>query len=92
VRSPPRRSAQVSLIATATAAAVAVPALANSAPFLNRLTKIRGLASMVPANGPAKGDQNPYGVAVVSRSTGHGLYFVDDNGSGPAANSLQILH
>jgi hypothetical protein len=24
--------------------------------------------------------------------SGHGLYFVDDNGSGPAANSLQILH
>src|SRR5690242_6515352 len=25
---------------------------------------------MVPGSGPAKGDQNPYGVAVVSRSTG----------------------
>jgi hypothetical protein len=70
MRSPSRRSAQISLIATATAAAVAVPALANSAPFLNRLTKIRDIASMVPGSGPAKGDQNPYGVAVVSRSTG----------------------
>jgi hypothetical protein len=25
---------------------------------------------MVPGHGPAKGDQNPYGVAVVSHSTG----------------------
>ncbi|MGZ6669156.1 MAG: hypothetical protein ACXVH3_31180, partial [Solirubrobacteraceae bacterium] len=31
-----------------------------------------------------------FGVATVP--SGRGLYFVDDNGSGPAANSLQILH
>ena len=39
-------------------------------PFLDRLTHIGTIASMVPASGPAKGDQNPYGVAVVPRSTG----------------------
>src|SRR5262249_29823049 len=31
-----------------------------------------------------------FGVATLP--SGHGLYFVDDNGSGRAANSLQILH
>lgn len=31
-----------------------------------------------------------FGVATLL--SGHGFYFVDDNGSGPAANSLQILH
>jgi hypothetical protein len=70
VRSPSRRSVQVSLITTAAAAAVAVPALAAGTPFLDHLSKIGTIASMVPASGPAKGDENPYGVAVVSRSTG----------------------
>jgi hypothetical protein len=31
-----------------------------------------------------------FGAAIVP--AGRGIYFVDDNGSGPAANSLQILH
>ena len=54
--------------------AVAMPAVAISSqkakPFLNRFHTITHLASMVPTSGPAKGDQNPYGVAVVKRSVG----------------------
>ncbi len=50
-------------------AAVAAPAtMARS--FVNRFTTIGTLASAVPARGPARGDQNPYGVAVVPRSVG----------------------
>ena len=70
MRSSSRRSAQVSLTAAAAAAAVAVPALAHGTAFLDRFAKIGTLASMVPGHGPAKGDQNPYGVAVVSHTTG----------------------
>ena len=46
------------------------PAVASAKTFLGRFSKIRTLASMVPASGPARGDQNPYGVAVVTRSSG----------------------
>ena len=53
--------------ATATAAA---PAGAAGRPFLDRLGTIHTLASAVPKSGPAKGDVNPYGVAVVRRSVG----------------------
>lgn len=45
-------------------------AVANGKTFLGRFSKIRTLASMVPGGGPARGDQNPYGVAVVPRSSG----------------------
>ena len=48
----------------------AQPAVASGKTFLGRFNKIRTLASMVPASGPATGDQNPYGVAVVPRSSG----------------------
>jgi hypothetical protein len=59
------------LVAIATAAMVAATASAAAAkPFIDSLTKIKTLASAVPKAGPAKGDQNPYGVAVVPRSTG----------------------
>jgi len=37
---------------------------------------------------PGAGDL--FGLAIVP--DGRGIYFVDDAGSGPAANSLQILH
>ncbi len=50
--------------------AAALPAVAAGRPFLDRLGAIRTLASAVPRSGPAKGDVNPYGVAVVQRSTG----------------------
>jgi hypothetical protein len=66
-----RPAALLSLAAiAAAAAAAAAPAAADGRAFLNRLSKIDTIASMVPATGPAMGDQNPYGVAVVSRTTG----------------------
>ncbi|HZO78550.1 MAG TPA: hypothetical protein VFB39_10945 [Solirubrobacteraceae bacterium] len=54
------------LIASAAAASVGKPQKS----FLSRFHTITHLASMVPKAGPAKGDQNPYGVAVVQRSVG----------------------
>jgi hypothetical protein len=45
----------------------ALPASAAQAPFLKSLTTVGTVASTVPSNG----DINPYGVAVVPRSTGH---------------------
>jgi hypothetical protein len=44
----------------------ALPASAAGAPFLTSLTTVSTVASTVPGNG----DVNPYGVAVVPRSTG----------------------
>jgi hypothetical protein len=38
--------------------------------FIGPLHTISTVAGAVPASGPAAGDQNPYGVAVVPRSTG----------------------
>ena len=58
------------VIAAGAAAAMAAPAGAAASPFLNHLHTTHTLASMVPASGAAKGDQNPYGVAVVQRTTG----------------------
>ncbi len=52
------------------ASAFAVPALAATHPFVNGLHQISHLASTVPPSGAAKGDQNPYGVAVVPKTTG----------------------
>jgi sugar lactone lactonase YvrE len=43
---------------------------ATAKAFLDRFSKLHTIASMVPGSGPAKGDVNPYGVAVVPRSTG----------------------
>ncbi len=54
------------LIASVAAASVGKP----HKNFLSRFHTITHLASMVPKKGPAKGDQNPYGVAVVQRSVG----------------------
>lgn len=51
-----------SLVASAATAAVSKPK------GFHTITRI---ASMVPKKGPAKGDQNPYGVAVVKRSVGN---------------------
>jgi hypothetical protein len=63
---------RVSAITIAVSASIAIaeaPA-ASAKPFLATLHPIRTVASMVPGSGPAKGDQNPYGVAVVKRSVG----------------------
>ena len=38
--------------------------------FISKFTTFNTLSTAVPASGPAKGDVNPYGVAVVKRSTG----------------------
>ena len=57
-------------LAMGAAAAMAIPAGAAGRPFLDRLHTIRTLASAAPRSGPAKGDINPYGVAVVQRSMG----------------------
>jgi hypothetical protein len=64
-----RNSARLFVLAIALAPA-ALPAVASGKTFLDRFGKIRTIASMVPASGSAKGDQNPYGVAVVPRSSG----------------------
>ncbi len=65
----PRRS-RLLVLAVVAVAVAATPALASGKPFLARFSKIRTIASMVPARGKAKGDVNPYGVAVVPRSMG----------------------
>lgn len=51
-------------------AAVAGAAGAATLPFINGFSTISTVASAVPQAGPAAGDQNPYGVAVVPRSEG----------------------
>jgi hypothetical protein len=56
--------------------ALVVPALAAMAsaasakPFIDRFATITTLSTAVPSSGPAKGDENPYGVAVVQRTVG----------------------
>jgi hypothetical protein len=54
----------------ATLIASAASAIGAKQPFLNQFHTQTELASTVPKHGPAKGDQNPYGVAVVKRSVG----------------------
>ena len=78
-----------SLLLGATAAASAAPT-----PFLNSLTMVSTVASTVPGNG----DVNPYGVAVVPRSTGrlhHGWVLVSNfnaasNAQGTGTTIMQI--
>lgn len=58
--------------AVAAAATLAVPVAAQAMPssFIGRFHHIRLLAGTSPAQGPAAGDQNPYGVAVVPTTVG----------------------
>lgn len=58
--------AVVAIVALATAGT----ALARARPFINHFTTISTIASAVPTSGPAAGDVNPYGVAVVPGSIG----------------------
>ena len=51
-------------------AAAALPALAGQNAFISHFNRIRTLAPTAPTSGSAKGDVNPYGVAVVPRSAG----------------------
>ncbi len=55
--------------AAALAASVATASAAGS-PFITQFHTTTELATTVPSSGPAKGDQNPYGVAVVQKSAG----------------------
>jgi sugar lactone lactonase YvrE len=63
-----------SLICAALASTVLVGAVAAEAavarPFVDQFHRFDTIASAVPTSGPAMGDQNPYGVAVVPRSKG----------------------
>jgi hypothetical protein len=65
-----RKQATLLTLAAIASAGAAAPVAAEGRALLSRLSKIDTIASAVPAQGPAKGDQNPYGVAVVSRTTG----------------------
>jgi hypothetical protein len=76
-RVTPHPLARPSVFAVTAAVAVltALTALAGAAtaaarPFILRPAAIHTVASAVPAHGAAKGDVNPYGLAVVPRSTG----------------------
>jgi len=64
------RELKMLVLAGAATAVAAAPSAAAAMPFLSQSRKIRTVASTVPASGPAAGDQNPYGVAVVGRSVG----------------------
>ncbi len=68
------RTSMRSAFGLAAAIAVLVPASASAASpggsFIGRLHTISTIASAVPTAGPASGDQNPYGVAVVPHSAG----------------------
>jgi hypothetical protein len=73
-----RRDRRIRHGVTALAAAPIVPAQAGvpstkrapSTSFIAGLNKIATLSSAVPTKGPAEGDENPYGVAVVAKSKG----------------------
>lgn len=65
-----RFHADLLILAAIAGAVAAMPAVAAGSAFLNRFSKLKTIASMVPAKGPARGDVNPYGVAVVPRSGG----------------------
>ncbi len=72
---PAKSGVRATLAALAAVAAVlAVPAAATAMPFggsfIGHFNNISTIASAVPAAGPAAGDQNPYGVAVVPRTVG----------------------
>jgi hypothetical protein len=71
-----RTAAGLAVVVTATAALLAgsgilaTSASASPPSFIGGLTSINVVASTVPVSGAGAGDQNPYGVAVVPRSTG----------------------
>src|SRR5437764_14471651 len=68
------RSARILAVALVVPAIVSLsavgPAVAHGGAFISGFNKINTLSSAVPTSGPAKGDVNPYGVAVVPRSMG----------------------
>jgi len=50
--------------------ALTTPAAASAKAFVNQFRQVTTLSTTVPTSGPSSGDQNPYGVAVVPRTTG----------------------
>jgi hypothetical protein len=64
------KTRRCALILATSAGVMAAPALATAKPYIQRFSTITTLHSAVPPSGAAMGDQNPYGVAVVPRSTG----------------------
>ncbi len=58
------------VLAAIAALAAAAPSAAAAQPFIAGLHTTQRIASAVPTSGPAAGDQNPYGVAVVPRTIG----------------------
>ncbi len=51
-------------------AGIGVAQAGQDPPLITSLHALSTLSSAVPTGGPAAGDQNPYGVAVVKRSSG----------------------
>jgi NHL repeat len=66
----PKNGIKWSLAALAACAVAAAPSAAAARPFIDHFNTIENLGSAVPSSGPAMGDENPYGVAVVPRSMG----------------------
>jgi len=58
------------MLAAVVAGSVAAAEPSHTKPFIERFHSITTIGSAVPTNGPAKGDQNPYGVAIVPRTVG----------------------
>ncbi len=65
-----RRLATLIFALTAAASLAVTASAAQATPFIRGLSHIKTLDSAVPVAGPAMGDQNPYGVAVVPGSKG----------------------
>ena len=65
-----KRNARAFVLSLTAVAAAAAPAAAAGAPFITQFSTITTVGSAVPASGPAMGDMNPYGVAVVPRTAG----------------------
>jgi hypothetical protein len=63
-------TARALVLSLTAVAAAAAPAVAAGAPFITRFSTVTTIGSAVPASGPAMGDVNPYGVAVVPRTAG----------------------
>jgi hypothetical protein len=65
------KTRRIALLLAVVGAIVAAPASAAAKPYITGFSTISTLHSAVPPGGSAMGDQNPYGVAVVPRTTGN---------------------
>lgn len=64
------KNVQALAVAVVASVVAVLPSVASAKPFLRQLHTISTIATAVPASGPAAGDQNPYGVAVVPHTAG----------------------